>query len=96
MNAPPDTFSRRKVLTVAGQGAALLALTSLPTFPTGKAQAMTTDADNFYTSDHVTAEEVAFHNQYRMKVAGKLFMPRTMDRAARHPAIGIRAGEGQP
>lgn len=36
------------------------------------------DADNFYKSDWVKVEKVSFSNQYKMKVAGNLFLPKTM------------------
>ena len=36
-----------------------------------------TDADNFYKSDLVSVEKVSFSNQYKMKVAGICFCPRT-------------------
>ena len=38
------------------------------------------DADNFYKSDWVKVEKVSFSNQYKMKVAGNLFLPKTMKR----------------
>jgi len=44
-------------------------------------------ADNFYRSDKVTTRKVTFNNQYGMKVAGNLFLPRGSDAAARLPAI---------
>jgi fermentation-respiration switch protein FrsA (DUF1100 family) len=50
---------------------------------------MSNGADNFYTSDKVTVQKVAFDNQYRMKVAGTLFIPRNLDRSARHAAIVV-------
>ena len=50
---------------------------------------MSNGADNFYTSDKVTVQKVTFDNQYRMKVAGNLFIPRNLDRNARHPAIVV-------
>lgn len=50
---------------------------------------MPADADNFYTSDEVTLERVSFENQYRMKVAGNLFRPKTLDMTAKTPAIVV-------
>lgn len=44
-------------------------------------------ADNFYRSDRVTLQKVTFKNQYRMNVAGNLFVPKDLNRNARHPAI---------
>jgi len=44
-------------------------------------------ADNFYKSDKVTMQKVTFKNQYNMQVAGNLFIPKTLDRNAKNPAI---------
>jgi uncharacterized protein len=46
-------------------------------------------ADNFYTSDRVTVRKVTFKNQYQMTVAGNLFIPKNLDRNAKHPAIVV-------
>lgn len=46
-------------------------------------------ADNFYKSDEVTQQKVAFKNQYQMNVVGNLFIPKGMDQNAQHPAIVI-------
>lgn len=45
------------------------------------------DADNFYKSDWVKVEKVSFSNQYKMKVAGNLFLPKTMKEGEKYPAI---------
>lgn len=45
------------------------------------------DADNFYQSQAVTTQKVAFPNQYDMTVAGNLYLPKGMDQGQRHPAI---------
>jgi fermentation-respiration switch protein FrsA (DUF1100 family) len=37
-------------------------------------------ADNFYTSDRVDVQKVSFKNQYGMKVAGNLFVPKDLNR----------------
>lgn len=50
---------------------------------------MSNGANNFYTSDKVTVQKVTFKNQYQMKVAGNLFIPKTLDRNARNPAIVV-------
>jgi len=47
------------------------------------------NGDNFYASDKVTVQKVTFHNQYQMKVAGNLFVPKNLDRNAKHPAIVV-------
>ena len=46
-------------------------------------------AANFYKSDRVAIQKVTFKNQYRMEVAGSLFVPRDADRSAKHPAIVV-------
>jgi fermentation-respiration switch protein FrsA (DUF1100 family) len=48
---------------------------------------MTNGANNFYTSDRVSSQKVAFKTQYQMNVAGNLFTPKNLDRNARHPTI---------
>ncbi len=50
---------------------------------------MSNGADNFYKSDEVTQQKVAFKNQYQMNVVGNLFIPKGMDQNAQHPAIVI-------
>ena len=45
------------------------------------------DADNFYKSDLVNMEKVSFSNQYKMKVAGNLFLPKDMKAGETYPAI---------
>ena len=45
------------------------------------------DADNFYRSDKVALQKVAFDNQYRMKVSGNLYLPKGGEKDARYPAI---------
>ena len=48
---------------------------------------MSNGADNFYKSDKVTVQKVTFKNQYQMNVAGNLFVPKDLNRDAKHPAI---------
>jgi len=48
---------------------------------------MSNGADNFYKSDKVTVQKVIFRNQYQLKVAGNLFIPKGLDRSVKHPAI---------
>ena len=45
------------------------------------------DADNFYKSEKVALQQVAFKNQYRMNVAGNLYLPGNMDKNIKYPAI---------
>jgi len=44
-------------------------------------------ADNFYKSDKVTAQKVTFKNQYKMTVAGNLFIPKNLNKNTKNPAI---------
>ncbi len=48
---------------------------------------MSHGADNFYTSDKVVAQKVLFNNQYKMKVAGNLFIPKGSNPNVKAPAI---------
>lgn len=55
----------------------------------GYAPDLSNGADNFYTSDKVIVQKVSFKNQYQMTIAGNLFIPKTLDRKKRHPAIVV-------
>jgi dienelactone hydrolase len=50
---------------------------------------MPTDANNFYKSDSVTVRKVTFTNQYQMRVAGNLFLPRNFDKNTKAAAIVV-------
>jgi fermentation-respiration switch protein FrsA (DUF1100 family) len=50
---------------------------------------MSNQADNFYRSETVVAQKVAFDNQYKMKVVGNLFTPKNLKGNSRHAAIII-------
>jgi fermentation-respiration switch protein FrsA (DUF1100 family) len=50
---------------------------------------MSNGADNFYKSDKVTAQKVAFKNQYNMTVAGNLFIPKNLNQDSKSPAIVV-------
>jgi len=58
-------------------------------FTTGVAFAadMSNGADNFYKSDKVTMQKVAFKNQYNMNVVGNLFIPKGLNQNTKNPAI---------
>lgn len=45
------------------------------------------DADNFYRSDKVEVQKVTFKNQYKMNIAGYLYLPKDMDKSKKHTAI---------
>lgn len=51
------------------------------------AQNKPADADNFYQSNQVTMQKITFQNQYKMTVAGNLFIPKGLDKSRKHPAI---------
>lgn len=50
---------------------------------------MSKGADNFFKSDKVTQQKVTFKNQYQMNVVGNLFIPKTMNRNTKNPAIVV-------
>ncbi|EOE7356158.1 TPA: alpha/beta hydrolase [Enterobacter hormaechei] len=50
---------------------------------------MSKGADNFFKSDKVTQQKVTFKNQYQMNVVGNLFVPKTMNRNTKNPAIVV-------
>ena len=56
---------------------------------TAMGQDMSNGANNFYRSDKVTVQKVTFKNQYQMKVAGNLFIPKNLNRNAKNPAIVV-------
>lgn len=80
---------RRDVLKVAGVGVASLGvMTALGAMP-AMAQDLSNGADNFYVSDRVDLKKVTFKTQFRTSVAGNLYLPKSLDRAATHPALVI-------
>ena len=70
-------------------GFRILAAMTLGLTGVGAASAadMPNGAANFYKSDKVTVQRVAFKNQYNMMVAGNLFIPKGLKQNARNPAI---------
>ncbi|WP_256642924.1 alpha/beta hydrolase [Stenotrophomonas sp. 9(2022)] len=56
---------------------------------TASAQDLSRGADNFYRSERVTLQKVTFRNQYQMKVAGNLFLPRDRTPGVKYPAIVV-------
>ena len=65
----------------------LLSLALAATPFTASGQDMSNGANNFYRSDRLTLEMVSFNNQYQMKVAGNLFLPKDYKPGIRYPAI---------
>jgi uncharacterized protein len=57
--------------------------------PSASAQNMSNGAANFYKSDRVAMEKVTFKNKLGMKVVGNLFVPKTLNRITRSPAIVV-------
>jgi uncharacterized protein len=57
---------RRNLLKLAGVGVAALGIAAIADTPAAIAQDMSNGADNFYTSDEVSVQKVAFKNQYQM------------------------------
>ena len=86
------TSDRRGFLIRAGFGAAAIgglsaAGSSAMAAGAQSASGWITGADNFYQSDKVTVRKVTFKNQYRMAVAGNLFVPKNLDRSKKSPAL---------
>lgn len=79
------SLDRRRLLHLAGAGAAALGVTFLtPSF--AKAQIMSNGADNFYKSNAVDIRKVSFKTQYNAQVTGNLVLPKG-NAAGRSPAI---------
>ncbi|MDO9436532.1 alpha/beta hydrolase [Hydrogenophaga sp.] len=93
MNTQADTTTdRREFLKMAGTGAAaagLLSTASAALAAPSKTTQRSNGADNFYTSDKVIVRQVTFKNQYQMTVAGNLFVPRSLARKGRTPALVV-------
>jgi uncharacterized protein len=84
MKIRTDVFSRKFMK----RSIALFA-SFISSFPAVSAD-MSNGANNFYTSDAVSVEKVSLPTQYGLKVAGKLFVPKNLDR--RRPAAAIVVG----
>lgn len=82
-------LDRRQLLKYMAAGAVALGVMSTMHIPFARAQDMSNGANNFYTSDLVTTQKVAFPSQYKMNVAGNLFVLKEHDAAARLPAIVV-------
>ncbi|WP_410198837.1 alpha/beta hydrolase [Bacteriovorax antarcticus] len=53
------------------------------------AQDLSNGANNFYKSNEVTVKKVTFKNQYNMKVAGNLFIPKNLKESSKNAAIVV-------
>lgn len=80
---------RRALLRLTGAGVAAIGVLGAVGGSPAAAQDLSRGAANFHTSDRVTRQTVTFPHQYRMTVAGTLFLPRDLDRNARHPALVV-------
>lgn len=80
-------FGRRNALKLTGLTVATLGMMPLVNLPIAKAQDMSNGANNFYSSDKVNLQKVAFRNQYEMRVAGNLVTPKVLHRNAKAPAL---------
>jgi uncharacterized protein len=67
----------------------LIASVSMVTLNSSRATAqdMSNGAANFYKSDVVDVQKVTFRNKLGMKVVGNLFVPKSLNRDTRSPAI---------
>ena len=74
-----------RTLKQLGMVAAVLGIMSLAA--PALAQDMPADADNFYKSKNVAVQAVTFKNQYKMDIAGNLFLPKNLNQNTEHPAI---------
>jgi hypothetical protein len=63
------------------------AMAQAPASQNTRQSAVVKGANNFYKSDKVIAQKVTFKNQYNLKVAGNLFIPKTLEQNTRNPAI---------
>ena len=85
---PVPSAERRLFLQETVAGVAALGMAATLAMP-AMAQDMSNGAANFYTNDKVIVQKVSFKNQYQMKVAGNLFIPRNLDRQAKNAAIVV-------
>ena len=83
---PVQSAERRLFLKEAAAGVAMLGMAASFAMP-AMAQEMSNGAANFYSSDKVIVQKVTFKNQYQMKVAGNLFIPKNLDRKGKNAAI---------
>jgi fermentation-respiration switch protein FrsA (DUF1100 family) len=88
------SMTRRGLLMAAGTSAAAVAAMSFANTPAAFAQAGGHSGgngeggpDNWYTSDKVTVEKVAFDNQYGMEIVGNLFRPKRRNGRRKLPAV---------
>ena len=86
---PSPALGRRALLRLATSSVAALGVGPLVTPETAKARTLPKDAANFYVSDRVEVREVTFANQYQMRIAGNLFLPKDRSPGARLAALVV-------
>ena len=83
------TQSRRRFLGATASGVVTGGMWTFAGAVTPGTTGRADGADNFYTSDLVTVQQVRFKNQYQMTVAGTLFLPKVRDPRGKHPALVV-------
>lgn len=76
-------------MKVIGGNMAALAMLSAVNTMSVMAQNMSFGADNFYRSNDVMIQPIAFPTQYQTTVAGNLFVPKNLSRSTEMPAIVV-------
>ena len=80
----------KKILQCAWfQGVASLLIGVFGIFSSAIGADMSNGANNFYQSERVTVQKVTFKNQYNMRVAGNLFVPKNLEMKEKHPAVVV-------
>ena len=74
---------RFRLLCITATALGILSFGGIPALAQGTPQ----EADNFYTGEAVSMQKVTFKNQYKMTVAGNLFLPKALDQNLKHPAV---------
>jgi len=76
------------MIRLAQVGMIAILLGMMPLISTSaSAQDMSKGAGNFYKSKEITVQKVTFKNQYKMTVAGNLFIPKALNQNTKNPAI---------
>jgi fermentation-respiration switch protein FrsA (DUF1100 family) len=65
----------------------MLSLALVASSFTATGQDMSNGANNFYRSDRLASQKVAFNNQYQMKIVGNLYVPKDRKPGTRYSAI---------
>lgn len=80
---------RCQLMRFMGASVLTLGILSAMYTPIAGAQDMSNGANNFYTSEQVTKQQVTFPSLYQMNVAGNLFVPKNYDASQKLPAIVV-------